>query len=107
MKPIVWLLFLLGFLCLSCTTAEQRQRMAQVIAEADSLNRHYIPMTCDSLLLQACHYYDRHGSSNERMRAHYLLGCAYRDMGEAPQALECYRMPSQPPTPPPPTATTA
>jgi len=91
MKPIVWLLFLLGFLCLSCTTAEQRQRMAQVIAEADSLNRHYIPMTCDSLLLQACHYYDRHGSSNERMRAHYLLGCAYRDMGEAPQALECYQ----------------
>jgi len=89
--PLSLLLFLLGFLCLSCTTAEQRQRMAQVIAEADSLNRHYIPMTCDSLLLQACHYYDRHGTPNERMRAHYLLGCTYRDMQQAPQALECYQ----------------
>ena len=25
------------------------------------------------------------------MRAHYLLGCAYRDMGEAPAALQCYQ----------------
>ena len=25
-------------------------------------------------------YYDRHGTANERMAAHYLLGCVYRDL---------------------------
>ena len=87
-------LLLMLALCMvlaSCDTAQTRRRMADIIAEADSMNRHYAPMTSDSLLLLACRYYDRHGSPNERMRAHYLLGCAYRDMGEAPQALECYQ----------------
>ena len=74
----------------SCTSEGERQHMAQIIAEADSLNRNYIPLTSDSLLLEACQYYDRFGSPNERMKAHYLLGCVYRDMGEAPRALECY-----------------
>jgi hypothetical protein len=55
------------------------------------MNRNYIPMTGDSLLREACRYYDRHGTPNERMRAHYLLGCAYRDMGEAPRAIESYQ----------------
>ena len=42
------------------------------------------------MLLLVAGYYDRHGSPNEQMEAHYLLGCAYRDMGEAPQALQCF-----------------
>ena len=36
----------------------------------------------DSLQLELVKYYDRHGSPNERMTAHYLLGRAYSDMGE-------------------------
>ena len=75
----------------SCTSEGERQHMAQIIAEADSLNRNYIPLTSDSLLLEACQYYDRFGSPNERMKAHYLLGCVYRDLGEAPRAIECYQ----------------
>ena len=43
----------------SCTSEGERQHMAQIIAEADSLNRNYIPLTSDSLLLEACQYYDR------------------------------------------------
>ena len=65
--------------------------MERILADADSMNRAYIPMTSDSLLLLACNYYDQHGSPNERMRSHYLLGCVYRDLGEAPQALRCYQ----------------
>ena len=64
--------------------------MHRIIAEADSMNRHYVAFTTDSALLRAAAWYDRHGSNAERVRAHYLLGCAYRDMGEAPQALEQY-----------------
>lgn len=37
-----------------------------------------------------CRYFDRHGTPNERMLAHYLLGRTYADLGEAPQALEEY-----------------
>jgi lipopolysaccharide biosynthesis regulator YciM len=58
---------------------------------ADAMNKAYVDMTTDSILKEVADYYDRHGSTNEQMRAHYLLGCAYRDMGEAPMALQCYQ----------------
>ena len=81
----------LAFAC--CTTEAERSRMSALLDRADSMNRAYIPMTdgIDSLLLEATHYYDRHGTANEQMRAHYLLGCAYRDKGEAPAALQSYQ----------------
>ena len=81
----------LTFAC--CTTEAERSRMSALLDRADSMNRAYIPMTdgIDSLLLEATHYYDRHGTANEQMRAHYLLGCAYRDKGEAPAALQSYQ----------------
>ena len=44
----------------------------------------------DSLQLVLANYYDRHGTPNERMTAHYLLGRAYSDMGEAPDAIRAY-----------------
>lgn len=44
----------------------------------------------DSLQLELVKYYDRHGTPNERMSTHYLLGRAYSDMGEAPHALQCF-----------------
>ena len=77
-------------LMLSCTDRKSRQ-MEQIIIEADSMNRNYVPMTSDSLLTISCDFYDRHGTPNERMKAHYLLGCAYRDMGEAPVAIAAYQ----------------
>ena len=44
----------------------------------------------DSLQKKLVKYYDRYGTPNERMTAHYLLGRAYSDMGEAPRALQCF-----------------
>ena len=82
---------LLAFAC--CTTEADRNRMSALLDRADSMNRAYIPMTdgIDSLLLEATRFYDHHGTANEQMRAHYLLGCAYRDKGEAPAALQSYQ----------------
>ncbi len=57
---------------------------------ADACNKAYIPLTSDTVLKDAVEYYDRYGSDNEQMKAHYLLGCAYRDQGKAPQALQCF-----------------
>ena len=88
MKPLKNILLLLLLLA-SCGSSE-RGRMLAVLDEADSLNRNYIPFTTDSVLKEAAEWFDSHGSANERVRAHYLLGCAYRDMGEAPAALQSY-----------------
>ena len=84
-------LLLCVLLTFSCRNTADDRRMAQIIHEADSLNRNDIAMTNDSLLLMACRYYDRHGTPNEQMRAHYLLGCVYRDRGEAPRAIDSYK----------------
>ena len=45
----------------------------------------------DSLQQELVKYYDRHGSPNQRMTAYYLLGRAYSDMGETPEAMQSYQ----------------
>ena len=97
-KSIVGYLAFVALLCLTVLAlvacdGGRSSRMSALLDRADSLNRNYVPMTdgIDSLLLDASEYYDHHGTPNQRMRAHYLLGCAYRDLGDAPQALHCYQ----------------
>lgn len=82
-------IILIAILVLLCACGN-REKYDRLLAEADSLNQNYIPFTTDSTMLDVVDYYDHHGTANERMKAHYLLGCVYRDLGEAPQALECY-----------------
>jgi hypothetical protein len=63
-----------------------QERLAYVSAcnRADTVfSVRWIP-TVDSLV----EFFDRHGSPNERMKAHYLLARTYADLGEAPQALD-------------------
>ncbi len=84
-RPLI-VIFLLALLC----ACGNREKYARLLAEADSLNQNYIPFTTDSTMKEVVDYYDHHGTANERMRAYYLLGCVYRDLGEAPHALECY-----------------
>ena len=64
-----------------------RQRMHLASAQ----NKLYKPMPSDSAFQEVVDYYDRHGSANDRMQAHYLLGCIYRDRKEAPKAIRCYQ----------------
>ncbi len=45
----------------------------------------------DSLQLVLTDYYDHHGTPNEKMLAHYLLGRAYYDMGEMPKSQREYQ----------------
>ena len=92
-KPLhnALLAILCALLLASCDSAGRRAAMTAVLDRADSLNRNYIPITTDSLLREAADYFDSHGTPNERLRAHYLLGCAYRDMGEAPRAIQCFQ----------------
>lgn len=65
----------------------ESQRMRYDLAYAQAQNKAYVPFTTDSVVLAVADYYDRHGSDNERMTANYMVGCAYRDLGDAPTAL--------------------
>ena len=77
--------------CLLAGCSHDRMRYEGVLDQAERQNVNYDSITnLDSIKL-AVEFMDAHGSDNERIRAHYLLGCAYRDMGEAPLALECYQ----------------
>ena len=75
----------------SCSGNSDANEMHRELLRAREMNTNYIPFTTDSVMKEAVAYYDRHGTPSERMEAHYLLGCAYRDMGQAPQALQCYQ----------------
>ena len=82
---ILWLCALLLAAC-----GEGHEQMLQQLEELERQNRADSVMTNDSLAEALTRYFDRHGTPNERMRAHYILGRTYADMGEAPAALNAY-----------------
>lgn len=67
------------------------QKMRYELLVAKAMNKAYVDFTTDSVMKEVAKYYDAHGTANEQVEAHYLLGCAYRDMNEAPMALNCYQ----------------
>jgi hypothetical protein len=66
------------------------QRMRHSLLTMKAQNKAYVPFTSDSLARDLVSYYDRHGSPNDRLLSRYLLGCVYRDLHEAPHAVDCY-----------------
>ena len=93
MRNKVFYIILLTLVLSACTSPgheAMRQRLKYVsdCNRADTVfTERWLP-TVDSLVT----YFDRHGSANDRMMAHYVQGRVYHDMGEAPQALECYQL---------------
>ena len=81
--------------CLDSLTARKAgwSKAAQMrydLLRAKAQNKAYIPFTSDSAATAFTHYYDSHGTPNDRLQAHYLLGCVYRDLGESPRAVNCF-----------------
>ena len=66
------------------------QKMRYELLRHKAMNKACITFTSDSVMKEVVDYYDHHGSANERMLANYVLGCVYRDLHEAPMALEYY-----------------
>ncbi|MBO4801857.1 MAG: hypothetical protein J5545_08345, partial [Bacteroidaceae bacterium] len=69
------------------TAWSRREEMDYELLKAQAQNLAYVDFQTDSVLRIVARYYDRHGTPNQRLRAHYLLGCTYRDLHEAPLAL--------------------
>lgn len=70
----------------SAKNVDMKWRMLMATAQ----NKLYMQMPTDSAFSEVVAYYDRNGSDNEKMQSRYLLGCIYRDMNDAPKAIECY-----------------
>jgi len=83
---VCYMLFAL-VLFLGCTDGTERRLQLE---ELERQNRADSLMTNDSLATILADYFDRHGTSNEQLRAHYILGRTYADKGEMPQALNAY-----------------
>lgn len=66
------------------------QKMRYELLYHKAMNKADSTFTSDSIMLEVVDYYERHGSANDRMLAYYVLGCVYRDIHEAPLALEYY-----------------
>ena len=64
--------------------------MLRQLEALEQANRDDSLMTNDSLAETLVAYFDKHGSANERMRARYMLGRTYYDLGEFPHALETF-----------------
>lgn len=71
--------------------APKSYQMHYQLLLTDARNKTYADLGSDSIMKSVVQYYDRHRSPNEQVHAHYLLGCVYRDLGEAPMALRCYQ----------------
>ena len=65
-------------------------QMEHLLLRCNAQNKADSLFTSDSLGLLLTRYFDRKGTPNQRMLAHYVLGCAYRDMGDSPSALRCF-----------------
>lgn len=70
----------------SAKNVDMKWRMLMATAQ----NKLYMQMPTDSAFSEVVAYYNRNGSDNEKMQSQYLLGCIYRDMNDAPKAIECY-----------------
>ena len=89
MKNLV-LLFALLLTLACCTTETERSRMRAGLDSINQCNRNDQPFTVADVEPYV-QFFDDHGTPNDRLLAHYLLGRAYHDHGEAPMALECYQ----------------
>lgn len=83
-------LAILDKLCRQYPDMSKREQMRYQLIYAKGMNKGFVDFTTDSVMKQVVAYYDKHGSANERMLAYYLLGCAYRDLDDAPASLENY-----------------
>lgn len=88
----------LVLLCLyGCVASERPTNMngeeaRAVMDDVSRRNLAYEPLTehDDTMMQQVVAYYKEHGTANDRMEAYYLLGSVYRDLHEAPKAMEAF-----------------
>lgn len=79
---------LLVFCLLTSCNNKENRAILQQLSEQNTIGTS--PLCIDSVK-KVADYFNRWGTSNERMQANYLLGCAYKDCNEAPMAIHFFK----------------
>ena len=87
-RQVVYLLMIL-VLAAGCTSEAERKQMRSSLDSLNARNRNDQPFTVQDVEPYV-RFFDDHGTADDRLLAHYLLGRAYYEHGEAPMALQCY-----------------
>lgn len=70
---------------------DKATQMYHTLLTVKAHDKAYIPQTSDRLMLQVLHYYEHGGDKCLLPEAYYYMGSTYRDLGDAPRALEYYQ----------------
>lgn len=89
MKQWLYLVILCAVLVSESCESDKGKRLQQ-LEMLELMNRADSVMRNDSLAENLVAYFEKYGTPNERMRARYMLGRTYFDLGEQPRALETY-----------------
>ena len=89
MKRLAGFFFGLLLVLMGCTTAGERALMRAGLDSINIRNHNDQPFTVQDVDPYV-RFFDDHGTPNDQLLAHYLLGRAYHEHGEAPMALQCY-----------------
>lgn len=91
MKRFAYFTYLISCLLIFLSCSEGKvAKMRQGLDSINMVNRSGKPFTVADVEPYV-QFFDKHGEPNDRLLAHYLLGLAYYDHGEAPMALRCYQ----------------
>ena len=86
------LLHIVLMLLLFTSCGHRSREMSEALLRAEEMNRNYQSMDTLKGMEQVADYYRPFlGCSQRYMRALYMLGCVYRDRGDAPMALHYYQ----------------
>jgi tetratricopeptide (TPR) repeat protein len=64
-------------------------KMKYELLVTSAQNKTFVSFKSDSIMKEVVDYYDSHGTPNDQIQAHYLLGCVYFKLNDAPKAMRC------------------
>jgi hypothetical protein len=90
MKSTLTVLLMMLTLALAACYPGRHRQMQQQLADLQACNQADSLLTDLPLAQSLAEWFDGHGTANEQLLAHYLLGRTHADRGEAPAAIAAY-----------------
>lgn len=69
----------------------EETQMYHALLTIKAKDKLYITHTSDSLIKDITHFYEHFGNADKLMEAYHYLGSVYRDMNDAPKAVEAFQ----------------
>lgn len=88
----IWVVsFALLFAMTSCLGTSSKDKMRELLEQAEKKNVEYVSLASDSTMTDVLDYFMANGNTDEQVRANYIMGSVYRDRNDAPRALSYYK----------------